>query len=269
MREITEKDIDVIYRDDGLLLGEYGGKMYLIKDKRSYMLTDYPFGRCLYIKSSDGGMMTVRLCFTVYDLRRAARTGCSVKMITGSEYDIRGMCRLILKAIELSAKSVDIGYLEGHCFIDYMKQRNAVSPETAVDRAEAGIDDPNVMSCFISSNVVEQMNNGLYYLLGPGEKSSRNVSDSKDRPFRLISNQVRFGCGYRTLSGARQYYAWHGYPDRNSDYITYAEITESEYEQIGMEYPRQIDADRETAEQFRRKYVDGHPVIKEGWDVSL
>ena len=83
---------------------------------------------------------------------------------------------------------------------------------------------------------------------------------------RVISNQVRFGFGYRTVGGARQYYAWHGYPSRNDDYITTAEISESEFDEIDRKYPREIIADREQAEVFRQKYVEGHPVILEGWN---
>ena len=87
--------------------------------------------------------------------------------------------------------------------------------------------------------------------------------------FRVISNQVRFGCGYRTVDGRRQYFAWHGYPSRNDDYCTTTEISETEYEQIGREYPREIIADRETAERFRRKYIENHTVILEGWNRLL
>ncbi len=89
------------------------------------------------------------------------------------------------------------------------------------------------------------------------------------RFFRVISNQVRFGCGYRTIDGKRQYFAWHGYPDRNSDYFTTSEISESEYNEINKKYPKEIIANREKAEVFRNKYVDGHPVILEGWDRLL
>ena len=38
------------------------------------------------------------------------------------------------------------------------------------------------------------------------------------RFFRVISNQVRFGCGFRTVEGRKQYFAWHGYPNRNDVY---------------------------------------------------
>ena len=92
---------------------------------------------------------------------------------------------------------------------------------------------------------------------------------SKDYRFRVISNQVRFGCGYRTINGKRQYFAWHGYPNRNDDYFTTSEISLFEYENIEKEYPDEISADRDTAESFRQKYVDGHPVISEGWNRLL
>ena len=95
------------------------------------------------------------------------------------------------------------------------------------------------------------------------------MEHNSDYNFRVISNQVRFGCGYRTVDGRRQYFAWHGYPNRNDDYFTTSEISETEFRQIRKEYPREIVADRETAELFRRKYVDGHPVILEGMNRLL
>ena len=88
--------------------------------------------------------------------------------------------------------------------------------------------------------------------------------NEKDYFFRVISNQVWFGCGYRTVDGKRQYFAWHGYPDRNDDYFTTAEITESEFQRIEKEYPEEIVANREKAQRFRDTYVEGHPVLLEG-----
>ena len=91
----------------------------------------------------------------------------------------------------------------------------------------------------------------------------------EDRFSRVISNQVRFGYGYRTLPDRKLYYAWHGYPSRNDDYITYAEITLEEYNSIEKEYPHEIVADRKTADVFRKKYVDGHKILSEGWNIPL
>ncbi len=95
------------------------------------------------------------------------------------------------------------------------------------------------------------------------------MENNNDRYFRVISTQVRFGCGYRTADGKRQYFAWHGYPSRNDDYFTTSEISKSEYDAICAQYPKEIVADRETAERFHSKYVDGHPVILEGWNKLL
>ena len=95
------------------------------------------------------------------------------------------------------------------------------------------------------------------------------MDNNKSSYTRVISNQVRFGCGYRTINGKKQYFAWHGYPNRNDDYFTTSEISELEYDKINEEYPKAISADRETAELFRQKYVDGHPVILKGWNKLL
>lgn len=95
------------------------------------------------------------------------------------------------------------------------------------------------------------------------------MNKNKDYCFRVISNQVRFGCGYRTVEGRQQFFAWRGYPDRNSDYITTSEISEAEFDEINKMYPKEIIANREKAEVFRNRYVDGHPVILEGWDRLL
>ena len=93
-----------------------------------------------------------------------------------------------------------------------------------------------------------------------------NMDTGKDFDLRVISNQARFGCGFRTINGKKQYFAWHGYANRNDDFFTTSEITLDEYDRINTEYPKEIIADRETAEVFRQKYVDGHLVLMEGWN---
>ena len=86
---------------------------------------------------------------------------------------------------------------------------------------------------------------------------------------RLISNQVRFGFGWKMINGVKTYYAWHGVPNRNDDYITTAEITPAEFEQIDREYPHEIIAHRKEAEKFRQKYVEGHKILFEDWNRTI
>ena len=95
------------------------------------------------------------------------------------------------------------------------------------------------------------------------------MNENEERVFRVISNQVRFGYGYRTVDGKRQYFAFHGYPNRNDDFFTTAEITEAEFIRIDRDYPHQFDADRDTAERFRDRYIKGHRVLLEGWNRLL
>ena len=80
------------------------------------------------------------------------------------------------------------------------------------------------------------------------------MKKDEDYCFRLISNQVRFGYGYRLFEGRRQYFAWHGYPDRNDDYITNVEISEEEFELVDIidddEFEKAVaEFDKITAEE--------------------
>lgn len=53
--------------------------------------------------------------------------------------------------------------------------------------------------------------------------------EEKTYEFNLISNQCRFGYGFRTKEGSKQYFAFHGIPRGNSDYFTNVQISEDEY----------------------------------------
>ena len=96
-----------------------------------------------------------------------------------------------------------------------------------------------------------------------------DVKKEKERFFRLISDQIRFGCGYRTYQGQRQYFAFHGAPNRNDDYFINAEISKEEFEEVEREYPQAVSAGREEAERFRERYVEGHRILLEGWNKLL
>ena len=87
--------------------------------------------------------------------------------------------------------------------------------------------------------------------------------------FNLISNQCRFGYGFRTVDGQRQYFAFHGFPRGNSDYFTNVEISEEEYHTIKRQYKKKRDYSSAEAAPFRRQFVEGHRVLLEGDDRLL
>ena len=62
-------------------------------------------------------MTTIRHCFTLTELCWLIRTGETLTMVSGSVRDVRGIFKLIHKAVELSMPSVDTGFLEVHCYI--------------------------------------------------------------------------------------------------------------------------------------------------------
>ena len=266
-------DIKRFYQDDEYILEKRDEKVFLIKGEYEYELSYQPYGSCLNIKTPDRKWWTIYQAFSVGELCHAARTNDTIRMITGETYDIRGVFKLIMKALELKLDQMDIGYIEARCFMDILAEKGAVSEETAFDLYSVGMVNPNIMSHLIHSKKVQNTPDGRHYLRKAGAEMYGLTSaepaekDPGEPDFRLISNQVRFGVGYIERPSGKQYYSWHGQPNRNDDYITYAEITEEEFAQINKEYPRRIDADRETAEVFRNKYVDGHKVISEGWNM--
>lgn len=101
------------------------------------------------------------------------------------------------------------------------------------------------------------------------EKDQRKTQNEIRKFDRVISDQVRFGFGYRLTGGEKQYYAWHGLPNKNDDYITTAEISEAEFNMIQSEYPVNFAANKEQASAFRKKYVHAHKVLLEGWNKFI
>ena len=140
---------ETIYQDGDLLLGKCEEQYYLFIGERSFRLSDHPYEPCFYIKEAPGVFITIHNSFTLEELCRVARTNGTIWMVTGDEYDMQGICMLLRKALDLSKESVDVGYLEGCCFMDYLEECGATSEETAVPMTDRGIDNPNVMNRFL------------------------------------------------------------------------------------------------------------------------
>ena len=164
--------LETIYQHGDFLLGKYEGQYYLFIGEQSCQLSDHPYEPCLYIKAAQGIFITVHNSFTLDELCRAAKTNGSIKMITGDEYDMQGICMLLRKALTLSKESVDVGYLEGCSFVDYLEECGATSEETAVPLTDSGIDNPNVMNPFLHSKKVKRTNDDRYYIGKSPDKKS-------------------------------------------------------------------------------------------------
>ena len=168
-------------------------------------------------------------------------------MISGNDYDVPGVFALIRKAIELERTDIDLSVVEQYRFLDFLKERGANSLETALSPADFGLKNCK-MTSFIHSKKVEWTVDGRFYIENEEDASPKVAKapdpETMERFSRVISNQVRFGYGFRTIDGRKQFFAWHGYPNRNDDFFTTAEISEEEFRKIGKEYPSEISADR-------------------------
>ena len=157
--------LETIFQDGDLLLGKYEEQYYLFKGEQSCQLFDHLYEPCLYIEAAQGNSITVHNSFTLHELCRAAKTNGTIRMITGNEYDMQGICTLLRKALTLSKESVDVGYLEGCCIMDDLEECGATSEETAVPLTDIGIDNPKVMNPFLHSKKVKRTNGARYYIV--------------------------------------------------------------------------------------------------------
>lgn len=153
-----EKELlEIIYQDDNLLIGKSDRSYYMYVGEVEYQLSCHAYEPCFYIHGTDGMIIAIHNAFTLGDIVRLAKSNGFMKMITSDEYDIKGICKLLRKAIALSMEPVDIkyldiSYLEGCCFIDYLEECGAISEGTAVALTGSGINNPNVITSFVHSN---------------------------------------------------------------------------------------------------------------------
>ncbi|MBO4494544.1 MAG: hypothetical protein J5752_01655 [Clostridiales bacterium] len=268
---MEEPERYIIYQDDKITFEKAGREYALSFNGNTYLLRSIIYEPSINIKGPEK-ILTVHNSFTMETLVSAIENNGSMHMISGNDYDVTGVFALILKAIELERTDIDLSVVEEYRFLDLLKERGADSFEKALSPADFGLKNCK-MTSFIHSKKIGWTVDGRFYIENmedaPPKVEKAPDPETMERFSRVISNQVRFGYGFRTIDGRKQFFAWHGYPNRNDDYFTTAEITEEEFRKIGKEYPFEITADRETAEVFRSKYVDGHTVLMEAWNRTL
>lgn len=154
-----------LYQDKDVKLSETDGCLYFTVGEKVYRISSLPQEPCLYIETKNGHTIVIHNACTTDELRRVSQTEESIRMITGNEYGIGGVCMLIRKAIELGRKSVYIHYVEGCCFMDCMKEKGAVSPESAIDLTAYGLKNPRMMNTLIHSKHVGVTEDGSFWLM--------------------------------------------------------------------------------------------------------
>jgi hypothetical protein len=166
---ITDKgretsDMRYIFREEGLGIAQSAGETLLTDGENVYRLTCNPREPDLNITTGDGREITVHNAFTVDALIDYAVNRKPMRMITGNEYDIGTVCRLMLLAVSTGRDCMDIGYLEECRFLDILRENGAVSEETAFDLVASGLSNHRMMNTFMHSGKVRRTEKDLYYL---------------------------------------------------------------------------------------------------------
>lgn len=126
-----------LYHEAGLALTEEEGSLFLRAGTETYRLTCRPYEPCTCLYRGESLFAVIHNAFTAEEIRSLAKGG-TARSITGNDYDIGRVCRLLAFAAE-NCPDCDVGYAEGAVALEGLKALGALSPETAVSPAAVGV----------------------------------------------------------------------------------------------------------------------------------
>jgi len=128
----------LLYSEGNLLLAEADGDLYLWDGNLAYKIGSHPYEPCTYLMRNDIIFTVIHNAFGVGEIRCLAKNGGTTTSISGNNYDIGRLCRLLAFAAE-NCPDTDISYVESKMAIEKMKALGAFSPETAVHCSDLGV----------------------------------------------------------------------------------------------------------------------------------
>lgn len=103
---------EILYQSDKCLLTNNGSELIFNDNNNMYHMSSYSYEPCLYIKLDNKIAVIIHNSFNIFEIVDVARNNNKIKAITGKEYDIKGICQLLVCAIESKVFDTDISYLE-------------------------------------------------------------------------------------------------------------------------------------------------------------
>ncbi len=127
-----------LYREGDLALTEEDGQLFLRAGAEVYRLASHPYEPCTCLYRGEELSAAIHNAFTLEEIRALAEQGATVRAVTGNEYDIGRVCRLLAFAAE-RCPDCDVSYAEGAVALEALKKLGALSPETAVKPETVGV----------------------------------------------------------------------------------------------------------------------------------
>lgn len=103
---------EIIYQSDKCSLISNNHDLIFDDKHDKYYLDSYPYEPCLYMKLDNKIVIIIHNSFNIYEIVDVAKNNKKIKAITGKEYDIKGICELLLCTINCQVFDTDISYLE-------------------------------------------------------------------------------------------------------------------------------------------------------------
>ncbi len=182
MKETPAFDIKMIaplYQEEEVLLGDVDGTLYLRKGTEDLRVSDHLYEPYICLSRKDGSSVTIHNAFTVEELRGLAENGGTIQMITGDEYDLKGVCELLLLSEELSQTDMDISYLEGRKILRRLEEAGAISSSSALDPDVFGKFNHHILDPFLHAKRIGKTEDGRYYIRKRYEQKGSAVMDVK------------------------------------------------------------------------------------------
>lgn len=126
-----------LYEEEGLALTEKDGELFLRIGEESCLLACHPYEPCTRLYRGESLCAAIHNAFTAEEIRTLAKGG-TARAVTGSEYDVGRLCRLLAFAVK-NCPDCDISYAEGAVALEGLKALGALSPETAVSPSAVGV----------------------------------------------------------------------------------------------------------------------------------
>ena len=137
----NDDSIEILYQTEDVCLIYKDQDLVLVVDDKAYQLSSHPYEPCLYIKFDNKIITIIHNSFDVLEIIQLAKENGVMRAITGEEYDIKRICKLLVYAVNNNIFESDIGYLEKRLAKDGLIKCGANSKVEDSDLKEL-IDDP-------------------------------------------------------------------------------------------------------------------------------
>ena len=135
--DTTIRELTVYFDGDGIVLARGDGDLYLLDGSAVWKLGSSGYEPCTYLLRGGRVCTAIHNAFTEGAILALAKNGGTLRSVTGTEYPLGRLCRLLAFAARFADCGID--WLEGKLAIETLKALGATSPETAVPPGELGL----------------------------------------------------------------------------------------------------------------------------------